>query len=117
MTRPLKCLTCLILITAWLATNATLLTTICYSRTKSQANAIEVTLNRSTCEASATMIAICEQSAPDSSQRMSAVKSTLRAGVAVSKAVGRKALVVATSVARAARHAATAILQSAPDTV
>ena len=45
--------------------------------------------------------------------RLSTVKSSLRAGVAVGKAVGRAAITLATSMARTARHVASAVLLTA----
>jgi len=63
-----------------------------------------------TCEAEVTVSVSFE---PEPEDRMAAMKSSLRAGVAVGKAVGHAALVVANSMIRAARHAAVALVRTA----
>ena len=78
-------------------------------KSKSESVAVcEVTTDGST----ATLSISTSRSASDDSA-VDAVKSTLRAGRAVGKAMVTTAVVVASSMARAARHAAMALLTTA----
>jgi hypothetical protein len=54
-----------------------------------------------------------EHTEMDSVGRLTTVKSSLRAGVAVGKAMGRAVFTLANSLARTARHVATALIHSA----
>ena len=65
------------------------------------------------CTTAVVTVSICD--APDTEDRsaVDTVKSALRAGKAVGRAVATTAKVVATSMARAAKHAAVALAESA----
>jgi|GEM_PF-4305102 len=58
-------------------------------------------------------VVLIEHAEMDSVGRLTTAKSSLRAGVAVGKAIGRAALTLASSMALTARHVATAVIHSA----
>ncbi len=58
-------------------------------------------------------VVLIEHTETDSVGRLTAAKSSLRAGVAVGKAIGRAALTLASSMVLTARHVATAVIHSA----
>jgi hypothetical protein len=64
-------------------------------------------------EVEVTAVVIAERSDMDPVGRLTTVKSSLRAGVAVGKAIGRAAFTLASSMARTARHVAAAMIHSA----
>jgi len=119
MKRPLIYFICLIL----LANFVTYLPATACTETKKKADTAEIVAVTS-CEVAGdgevTIVATCETMDAQSAEhrsRWATAKTTVKASVAVTKAIARTATVVASSMARAARHAAMALLESAYELV
>jgi hypothetical protein len=106
---PLICLICALLI----------VTSINYlpASTCADSNKTALVVSVTTCEVAGgsevTLVAICEVQDREPSSGLDAVKSSLRAGVTVGKALVRTAVVVSASMGRAALHAAAALVETA----
>jgi hypothetical protein len=96
-----------------LATTLTYSSTLAYNNGQKCDTEVTVTISEVTVDGEAASVAICEISDTECRSRLATLKSSLRAGVAVGKAIGKTALIVAQSVGRAARHATVALFESA----
>ena len=108
MKRPLSCATAAILLITIVSYSPTI---ACKDGEKTETE-VTVTVHELPLDGDVAAVAICEISGTERPSHTATLKSSLRAGVAVGKAIGKTALVVATSVGRAARHATVALVQS-----
>lgn len=107
MSRPLICVVCMIL----LASSATYLSATTCSDSSKQAD-VSATAEV-VCEGEETCLTICVSPVDKGTSGTDALKSSLLAGKTVGKAMVRTAVVLASSMARAARHAAFALVETA----
>jgi hypothetical protein len=87
--------------------------TIAWSGGEKCSAEVTVTVCETTNDGEVTTVAIYEIPASKNCSQWAMAKSSLRAGVAVGKAIFKTATVVANSVGRAARHATVALIESA----
>lgn len=106
---PLICLICATLV----ATSISYLSASTCADSKKAPQVVTVTTCEVTGGSEVTLVAICEVQDRAPSSGLDAVKSSLRAGITVGKALVRTAVVVSASMARAARHAAAALVETA----
>ena len=109
MLRPLLCVICAIL----LITSITYLPATACKDSAKKTESTTVTVSEVETDGESVTLTISASEAEEGDSTVDAVKSKLRAGKAVGKAVVTTAVVVATSMARAARHAAAALLTTA----
>ncbi len=109
MLLPLTCILCAILLAAAVTH---LPATACKDSSKKSEVAADAQAVV-TVKAEVASLSICESKDAELSSGLDAVKSTLRAGRTVGKAMVTTAVVLASSMARAARHAAAALLTTA----
>jgi len=107
MLRPLKYVVCAILLIAFVNY---LPATACKNSSQIKAS---TTVDMNDSNDAVVTVSICDSADLEECSTIDTVKSTLRAGKAVGKAMVTTAVVVASSMARAARHAALALVESA----
>jgi hypothetical protein len=109
MRRPLICIVCVLVLVA----PPTYLTALACEDDPKVTQCKTVTVSEASTDGDSAAPCTAAPEATEGDSTVDAVKSTLRAGKAVGKAVVTTAVVVATSMARAARHAAVALVTTA----